>query len=87
LVGLTETELSDVLGKPEAVSERPPAKIWSYRVDSCALDVFFYLDLDTESFRALTYDVRTTTRGGREDAIELCVGRIQTDRRGRTRKS
>lgn len=81
LVGLDENELRRMLGDPEAVRDAPPARVWNYRADNCSLDVFLYLDLASHNFRALTYDVRTTTKSRREDAIEVCVGRIYVEAR------
>lgn len=81
LVGLDENELRRMLGDPEAVRDALPARVWNYRADNCSLDVFLYLDLASHNFRALTYDVRTTTKSRREDAIEVCVGRIYVEAR------
>ena len=87
LVGLDEEQIKDVLGTPSTIKEEPPSRVWGYDIDSCTLDLFFYLDLGTRKFRALTYSVRTFQKPRREKAVEACVGRIQTKNRGQARKS
>lgn len=58
LVGLDRQQIELLLGAPAAVREQPPATVWSYRAKDCALNVFFYPDLQTREVRALAYDVR-----------------------------
>lgn len=58
LVGLTEEDLKQLIGAPAAVREEPPAVLWSYSSAGCALNVFFYMDLASRTFRALTYELK-----------------------------
>lgn len=58
LVGLDRGQIALLLGAPLDVREQPPATVWSYRAQNCALNVFFYPDLQTREMRALAYDVR-----------------------------
>lgn len=57
LVGLDQGQIELLLGTPLDVREQPPATVWSYRAKNCALNVFFYPDLQTREVRALAYDV------------------------------
>ena len=76
LVGLDEREVIRLLGQPERVRSKPPATVWSYTVKKCTLDVFFYLDLASERFRVLAYEVNSTR--GSEEMKRVCLGRIQS---------
>lgn len=79
LVGLDEKEVVRMLGQPERVQSKPPATVWSYTADDCELDVFFYLDLASERFRVLAYEVNAVR--GSQEMKKVCLGRIQSARR------
>jgi len=64
LVGLTEDDLRQLIGAPAAVREEPPAVLWSYSSAGCALNVFFYMDLASKTFRALTYELKPKEPNG-----------------------
>ena len=70
LVGLDRQQIALLLGAPAAVREQPPATVWSYRARDCALNVFFYPDLQTREVRALAYDVRAGSEA--EQAKNAC---------------
>ena len=44
LIGLVDSELERILGKPDFRRNDPPAQIWQYRNPSCLFDVFLYQD-------------------------------------------
>lgn len=81
LVGLNEDEVSRLLGRASNRREEPPATVWEYRSRTCALSLFFYMDMESKRFRALAYDVSTTdgTKGDR--ALGLCLKQIMDRRR------
>ena len=58
LVGLDFAQTQHLLGKPAKQEEKPPAKVWVYNGTSCDLTIFFYADINTREFRALTYEVK-----------------------------
>ncbi len=59
IMGLTRTELLDLLGKPDFLRRDAPAEIWQYRGKECILDVFLY---DSgEHYRVLHFEVRERT--------------------------
>ena len=68
LVGLNFAQIQSLLGEPNDRGEKPPGKVWTYSTDSCVLNVFFYADINTREFRALTYEVASgNTRQNRSD--------------------
>lgn len=84
LIGKNQTEAEAVLGPPNVVQNAPPATIWQYRVNGCTLDLFFYMDIGSNSLKALAYDARFAETTANEDAIAQCVGLVQvTNRAGR----
>ena len=50
-------QIQSLLGEPSGRGEKPPGKVWTYSTDSCVLNVFFYADINTREFRALTYEI------------------------------
>lgn len=59
LIGLDQPHIAGVLGEPESRAEAPPATIWRYVGAHCAIDIYFYLDLQSQAMRALHYEVRS----------------------------
>jgi hypothetical protein len=59
LIGLDQTHVAEMLGEPRSRAESPPATIWRYAGGNCEVDVFFYLDLQSQAMRALHYEVRS----------------------------
>lgn len=57
LVGLNFEQMQSLLGEPNGRGEKPPGKVWTYSTDSCVLNVFFYADINTREYRALTYEI------------------------------
>jgi hypothetical protein len=57
LVGMNFEQIEGLLGEPNGRGEKPPGKVWTYSTDSCVLNVFFYADINTREFRALTYEI------------------------------
>jgi hypothetical protein len=58
LVGLDFAQTQHLLGKPTRQDEKPPAKVWTYNGTDCDLTIFFYADINTRQFRALTYEIK-----------------------------
>jgi hypothetical protein len=57
LVGMDEGTVAATLGPPSAVREVPPAKIWHYSVSDCVVSVYFYLNLESQLFQVLRYEI------------------------------
>ena len=81
LVGLTREQVTALIGPPKSVSDSAPATVWGYQTDGCTLEVMFYMDLGTQTFRALAYEVRPD-RPARLAPPE-CLARIRAGRDGR----
>lgn len=81
LIGLDQREVTDLLGPAIRTREVPPAVVWEYRLDACALDIFFYLDLANKRFRALAYDMKSAD-GKEGKALALCLDRLKEKNRG-----
>ena len=58
LIGLDQAQVAGVLGDPGTRVDAPPATIWRYGGAECEADVYFYLDLQSQTMRALHYEVR-----------------------------
>lgn len=56
LIGLSTFQTESLLGIPALQDERPPAKVWTYNATTCVLSIFFYPDINTRVFQALTYE-------------------------------
>ncbi|HYH38759.1 MAG TPA: hypothetical protein VD860_11105 [Azospirillum sp.] len=60
LMGLDQRQTKRLLGVPVAMEDQAPARVWSYANGACTLKVFFYMDLSSQDFRALSYDVKSS---------------------------
>ncbi len=58
LIGLNYDDALSIAGKPADTRDEPPASVWRYRVEECFVDVYFYMDMGTQQFRALAYEVK-----------------------------
>lgn len=56
LKGLSETEAEALLGRPAAVEEKAPARIWTYRAGECSLRLGFFPQVQTLDFRVLSVE-------------------------------
>lgn len=83
LIGMGEQDVAAVLGQPRQVRNDPPAMVWDYQANGCALSLFFYLDLKSQDFRTLAYNF--DSGGATDSAKQLCVNRIQDINRDRRR--
>lgn len=75
LVGLGFGETEALLGPPTREDEKPPAKVWTYSGTDCELTIFFYADINTQQFRALTYEVTGNEATGGSD--DQCLAQLK----------
>ncbi len=75
--GLSLRETRALLGTPYLQTEMPPAKVLAYEGKTCTLNVFFYLDLDSGRYRALSYEIKGGD--GSEPAKQRCLSEIFAD--------
>lgn len=74
VVGLSEDETADLLGRPAEETAEPPGKIWIYKAAGCRLSVHLFPDMEKGGFYALDY---TAAEGGKE----ACLGKIAGEAR------
>jgi hypothetical protein len=79
LIGLDQPQVADMLGEPESRAEAPPATIWRYAGAGCEVDVYFYLDLQSQAMRALHYEVRS--HDPPERSQQRCYDALRSERR------
>ncbi len=69
LIGMSQLEAASLLGEPTQRADAAPATVWRYARPRCELDLYFYLDLQSQVLRVLHYEVKgdepTDTRRGR----------------------
>lgn len=58
LIGMDLLQTANLLGQPASQEEKPPALVWRYNGKNCELSIFFYADINTRVFQALTYEIR-----------------------------
>lgn len=83
LVGRGEEDITQILGEPREVRNDPPAMVWNYVVAGCTFDLFFYLDLKSQDFRALAYNFEPSVNT--DEAKRACLAKIQEANRDRRR--
>jgi hypothetical protein len=74
LVGLDFAQTRHLLGQPSKQEEKPPAKVWVYNGTDCDLTIFFYADINTQQFRALTYEF--TNHLATEGTDDQCLAQL-----------
>ena len=80
LVGLDFDATQALLGEPALDEVQSPARVWAYNGSGCVLSIFFYPNVDGQSYRALTYEVK-----GAEDTPEQtrqCFAELVQERKG-----
>ena len=79
LIGLDQPHVADLLGDPHSRAESPPATIWQYAGTDCEVDVYFYLDLQSQMMRVLHYEVRSHDLP--ERSVQRCYDTLTSERR------
>ena len=74
LVGLDEQSTVRLLGEPSWTEDVPPAKYWQYATPSCVLRVFFFMEMTTQNFRALSYEL--TSSDDAPNVHERCFAQL-----------
>ncbi len=57
LIGLDQAGLRSFLGEPTSREDGAPIQRWIYRIQHCHMDVTFFAEIETRTFRALNYEV------------------------------
>ncbi|HZH25871.1 MAG TPA: hypothetical protein VEY95_01700 [Azospirillaceae bacterium] len=74
LVGLDPEATAKLLGRPTDTAEDPPALRWRYVGRGCVLTVYFFMDVASRDFRALSYKM-----SGQDDAHDAPPPRCFAD--------
>lgn len=72
VVGRSEGDVEKLFGSPRIIEEKPPAIVWRYPSQTCNLSLFFYMDVNSKSFRVLTFEVEPKTKNA-----EICMNNLQ----------
>jgi hypothetical protein len=70
-----ETDVARLLGRPVTTRREGTGTIWTYRANSCSLDVYFFLDVADNQRRALSYEI--LPEGADDAAIQSCYKAIK----------
>ena len=76
LIGMEPVDAMGLLGVPEQIREDPPAQVWAYRRGGCSLEIYFYLDLESDNLRSLTFELNAGEPS--EAARQACFSRLLT---------
>lgn len=79
LVGYDEQNVTQLLGEPNRREDDPPAQVWHYASENCALDLYFYMELSTRTYRVLSYEV--TSDHDARDVQQQCISELFAERR------
>ncbi|MET4805270.1 hypothetical protein [Limibacillus sp. MBR-115] len=79
LIGLSEAQTEKLFGKPASVSQDPPAVIWRYAGRDCGLALFFYMDVNANAYRVLTYEAEPKERD-----VSSCAGALHEEKIARS---
>ena len=80
IVGLAQVQVEEIIGKPDAVRDEPPATVWVYQGSGCTLDVYFYLDIKSNKLTALSYRAGSVGQSEDELAAQSCLGQIRMEK-------
>lgn len=78
LIGFTEGQALALLGRPQARHDDPPARIWRYASDGCVVDVYFYLDVQKNTFHVLHYT--TPNNPASDEFLQHCLQAVRDAR-------
>lgn len=74
LIGLDPSATTALLGEPAVQEEKPPARVWTYNAKDCVLSIFFYADINTRVFHALTYEIKNDDQS--DAGKRHCMGEL-----------
>ena len=79
VVGLSEDATVELLGPPVWRNWRPPSRILRYAASDCTVDIYFYLDVVTDTFQAL--QIRAPVSPAEAEELESCLGKVRNEHR------
>lgn len=76
--GLTDAQITEMLGKPQFLRQDSVAELWQYRGDSCVLHLFLYRNNDELRVRHAEVRPRTVSDTPMKDeAAEACLTKLR----------
>ena len=75
LIGRDEAAVNSMIGAPASTRNDGSAMIWSYRTVGCSLEIFFFLDVQSNTRRVLSYDLKAEAADA--DAPDLCYAQFR----------
>jgi hypothetical protein len=66
LVGFDFPSVLQVLRRPDSVQTSALSVVWTYSEPSCTLQLFFYPEIKTRTFRLLKHDLKSAAQGDAE---------------------
>jgi hypothetical protein len=76
LIGIDERGAENLFGTPHRRHDNATNKTWYYRDGSCALDLYFYMDMSSRVFRTLAYEVSSNDQSA--ESRDQCIARLQS---------
>ncbi len=74
LIGMDPIKAVRLLGAPDEVREEPPATVWAFKDETCAVELYFYLDLENERLKTLGYEIYADE--DTDEARQACLNRL-----------
>ena len=74
LIGADRAKVWSALGTPSSVREQSPSTVWVYGNSTCGLDVFFFLDVNNDELRVLTYELKLADQS--DGARNACLNKL-----------
>src|SRR3546814_3275698 len=57
LIGLDEAAMRERFGDPLLIEEQPPGIRWQYASADCTIQVFFFMEVQSQQLRVLSYEI------------------------------
>lgn len=76
LVGLNQTAVEKILGKPDFIRRDGVSVIWGYQEPQCVMRVSFYPNIETKNVQVLQYSFEDA-KGGKLNDTASCMGRVR----------
>jgi len=85
LIGLEQSRVSELFGRPSFVRQDAPAALWRYRSGGCIVDLYLYPAFNEQAqaiggMRVRHVEVRAST-GGKTD-VQACIGALVAQQPG-----
>ncbi|MBM3598074.1 MAG: hypothetical protein FJX35_07655 [Alphaproteobacteria bacterium] len=81
LVGLNQSQTTNLLGPPMRERDANPGQIWEYRTQACTLQVHFFFNMGAREFQALHYEAAANPASF--SAADQCLAQVHDQARKR----